>query len=408
MRILVVASTFPARHDDPVPAFVQDQLIAMKEVEPSLDIHVLAPHDGRSRTSTFVAHRHYTEHRFHYFWPRRAERLAGRGILPTLHANPLYYAVVPFFGAAETLALLRLVRRLRPDLVYAHWFTPQAIAARLVAAWTGTPFAYTTHAADVSVWKKVPLLGGPVVRRITRRAERVTAVSRRSMARLRQFFGDDEWAGMSSRTAIIPMGVHLPDADGLRPDEETDTLLFVGRLAEKKGVQYLLPAFARIMAELPAWRLVVAGDGPWLGHLRRQAEQLGLAQRVSFPGYVTGEAKDALIRSAGVYVVPSIVTPGGDAEGLPVSLMEGLAYGKICVASYESGADDILTHGVDGLMVTGGDVEGLAQALLDAATLPEESRRQMRVRARQTAEHLSWPRVARAYLDFVVHREEAP
>src|SRR5690242_3865100 len=101
MKLLVVASTFPAGDTDPVPAFVKDQLIAFKKARPSLRISVLAPHDRRSATAGFRRWPEYDEYRFHYFWPFVAEKLAGRGIMPALRANPLNYLLIPFLFLGE-------------------------------------------------------------------------------------------------------------------------------------------------------------------------------------------------------------------------------------------------------------------------------------------------------------------
>ena len=151
MRVLVAASTFAANDGDPVPAFVRDQIIALQDIQPDLKVSVLAPHDKRSGTKSFTRHDAYDEYRFHYFWPFSYEKLAGRGIMPALKANPLNYFLIPPFFLGEFIALHRLTRRIKPDVLYAHWFTPQGIVCRWVGFFTGTPFVFTTHASDVDV-----------------------------------------------------------------------------------------------------------------------------------------------------------------------------------------------------------------------------------------------------------------
>lgn len=401
MRILVAASTFPAHDDDPVPAFVRDQVIALKKYYPDDHYAVLAPHDKRSQTKSFTRHECYDEYRFHYFWPFSLEKLAGRGIMPALKANPLNYLLIPFLFIGEFIALLRLTRRLKPDILYAHWFTPQAITARLVSFFTRTPFVFTTHASDVDVWHKIPTIGKSIVRHTAARAQAITAVSSRSMGKLEAFFSPGAWRELRQRTIVIPMGIDLPAAaKKSRKKSAAPTIVFVGRLAEKKGVQYLLPAFAALQKELPKTRLTIGGDGPMLSSLKAQAKELGVSNSVSFPGYVSGSDKHTLIASSDVYVVPSIITKSGDAEGLPVSLMEGLSYGNICVATFESGADDILRDGKDGFLIPQKDSNALEKALKKALTLSTDDRRQMSVAATQTAQQFAWPKIARRYHEF--------
>ncbi len=402
-RILVVASTFPASETDSVPAFVRDQIVAMKKEDASLNFTVLAPHDIRSQTASFTAHEYYDEYRFHYAWPTSIEKLAGRGIMPALQANPLNYLLIPFLFAGELIALYRLRRVVKPDVLYAHWFTPQAINARVVGAATNTPFVFTTHASDVSVWRKLPLIGPLVVRAIVRKTTAFTAVSRRSMEKLASFFSDNEWERLKGRARVIPMGVNLPSATK-RPALPTgDDILFVGRLAEKKGVQYLLPAFKQLLENKPDATLTIAGDGPWLSRLKSQASELSLTDtQVRFAGYVTGKKRQRLVDSHAVYVVPSIITDDGDAEGLPVSLMEGLAAGKLCVATNESGADDIIADTKDGFLVAQRDSDALAAALLRALNLPTDERRKMAELAYDTAQQFSWPTIARQHIKFLL------
>lgn len=404
MKLLVVASTFPAGDTDTVPAFVKDQLIALRKARPSLHISVLAPHDRRSGTKSFTRWPAYDEYRFHYFWPFAAETLAGRGIMPALRANPLKYLLIPFLFVGEFFALLLLTKKLKPDVIYAHWFTPQGVVASWVSRMTGTPFVFTTHAADVDVWRTIPLLGRYLVRSTAGRAQAFTAVSRRSMERLQRFFSTEQWQVMQNKGAIIPMGVTLPGLSAQPKRSSQRVILFLGRLVEKKGVQYLLPAYAAARADLGDSLLVIAGDGPMLEQLKRQAAELGIGDSVLFKGFVSGADKDRLLQQADIYVVPSIIAVDGDAEGLPVSLMEGLAYGKLCIATAESGADDILTNGKDGFLIPQRDIKALSTALLQVAQLDPENREETQAAALQTARRFDWATVAARHYETLFER----
>ena len=138
-----------------------------------------------------------------------------------------------------------------------------------------------------------------------------------------------------------------------------------------------------------------------LEQLKRQATELGLGSQVHFTGFVSGADKAGLLQRADLYVVPSILTASGDAEGLPVSLMEGLAHGKICIATVESGADDILTDDRDGFLISGKNIEALAAALVQAARLDSERRSSMEVAARQTARQFAWATIAARHYEFL-------
>jgi glycosyltransferase involved in cell wall biosynthesis len=388
---------------------VRDQVVALSQLHPELAFSVLAPHDRRSATADFSGHDRYDEHRFHYVWPRRAETLAGRGIMPALRQNPALYATVPFLFLGEFLAALRLTRRIRPAVIYAHWFTPQAVIASWVSALTRTPFVFTTHASDVDVWRRIPFFGARLVRSVSRRALAISAVSTRSRDKLRAFLGQGD---QGSTIHVIPMGVSIPDLPTgpdaritLRRDRNLDSrfvLLSIGRLVEKKGLHHLLMALSSAGVHMPAWTLVVAGDGPLKDDLQQRASELGLSERVRFVGYVTGQEKDEWLHCADALVVPSVVASDGDAEGLPVALLEGLAHGLICVATNESGADDILTHGLDGFLCPEKDEDALAGLLLEICELDQTARTRIGMQARARAESFRWDTIAAAHYDLLL------
>jgi glycosyltransferase involved in cell wall biosynthesis len=405
-HVLVVASTFPAGPADTVPRFVYDQVIALARVRPQWRFTVLAPHDGRSVTADRTEHDAFTERRFHYLRPRRWQSLAGHGIMPAIRSNPLQILAVPALLWGEYRAIRSMVRQERPDIVYAHWFTPQAVCAAPVAARARIPLVFTTHASDVAVWGRFGGVGRALVSAVTRRAGRFTAVSETSMLRMKPFFDEAGWARVRERAQVIPMGVELTTgtvADDLgRASRGRRTVLFMGRLAEKKGVRFLLEAFATVQASMPDVDLVVAGDGPLRADLEARSRRLGLQDRVSFVGYRSGHAKDELYRRADVCVLPSIVTDDGDAEGLPVALLEALAYGVPTIASEASNAGEVVDSGVDAVVCPAGDAAALGRALEDMLSWPAERRAAMSTAARRTAQRFDWNHVAEQTAQFLL------
>src|SRR5690606_25869194 len=108
IHILVVTSTFPANSDDAVPTFVRDQIISLKNLNPSIKFTILAPHDFKSNTKSYQQTKYYDEYRYHYFWPFRVERLASSAIGPLLRKSKQYYLVLPFFALSQFFWLLLL------------------------------------------------------------------------------------------------------------------------------------------------------------------------------------------------------------------------------------------------------------------------------------------------------------
>lgn len=413
MKILITASTFPRRADDTLPAFVLDQALALMAANPGLEVHVLAPHDpGAARREVLKG---VPVHRFRYAWPERAQRLVYPAILPNLAAHPWLILQVPLLFVAEFVATFRLCRSLRPDVLYSHWFTPQAVTGALVARLLSIRHVFTTHSSDVAVWHRVPWLGPRIVRAVVGGAAAGTAVSRRTLGRLRAFFTDGQWQAVAHKLHVLPMGV---PADAVVPgagDEAADrmaaraaaraafglgdepALVFLGRLTPKKGLSVLVDALWGLVATRPGFTCLIAGEGELRGELEH-AIAGGLSRHVRLLGHVAGERKQQLLRAADVFVVPSVVAQDGDVEGLPVALLEGLAAGRVCIASDASGADDILTRGVDGFIVPAGDADALRAALIGALELDPQARQRLEDRARARAAEFRWPALAGRYL----------
>jgi len=139
-------------------------------------------------------------------------------------------------------------------------------------------------------------------------------------------------------------------------------ILYVGRLVEKKGGELLIRAFARVRSLVPDAELVMAGDGPLESRFRAAAAQAGVA--VQFLGSVSREEVKRQIDSARVFCLPSITAANGDAEGLPISILEAQACGVPVVTSARGGVTEGIIPGVTGFGFAEGDVDALGDRLL--------------------------------------------
>ena len=152
-------------------------------------------------------------------------------------------------------------------------------------------------------------------------------------------------------------------------------LVFLGYLSARKGVPELLEALASpALAALP-WRATLAGGGP-VDEFRARAAALGLADRVAFPGWIDQPAASALCAAADILVLPS------HAEGLAMSVLEGLAHGLAVVATPVGAHAEVIEPEQSGLLVPPGDVAALAAALARVVGDPA-LRERLRAGARQ-------------------------
>jgi glycosyltransferase involved in cell wall biosynthesis len=142
---------------------------------------------------------------------------------------------------------------------------------------------------------------------------------------------------------------------GAGPEETL--VLAVGRLVEKKGFDVLLEGASRVQG----LRVAIAGEGDLRPDLERRAAALGVA--VTFVGDLDQTEVSEALAAADIVAVPSVVDRAGNVDGLPTTLLEAAAAGRPVVASDIAGIPEVITEGVNGLLVRERDAAGLADAL---------------------------------------------
>ena len=137
------------------------------------------------------------------------------------------------------------------------------------------------------------------------------------------------------------------------------TIISAGRFAKEKCYDILIDAFANVLKKHPEYRLILCGDGPMLPEYKNQIAQLGIQDKVSFPGYVKSVSN--AVREEGIFVLSSLY------EGIPNSLIEAMAVGIPCVSTDCSpGGPRFLTNnGERGLLIPTRDVNAMTKALLE-------------------------------------------
>jgi glycosyltransferase involved in cell wall biosynthesis len=139
-------------------------------------------------------------------------------------------------------------------------------------------------------------------------------------------------------------------------------LVYIGRLAPRKGLTELLEGFALLRAEGVAARLAIVGSGPEEGRLKVRAKALGVGAGVSFPGPAYGEDKARLLSLSDVLLLPSY------SEGLPYSLLEAMAAGVVPVVTRVGAIPDVMRAGTHGLFVPVRDAKAIAGAVAELAS----------------------------------------
>jgi GalNAc-alpha-(1->4)-GalNAc-alpha-(1->3)-diNAcBac-PP-undecaprenol alpha-1,4-N-acetyl-D-galactosaminyltransferase len=162
-----------------------------------------------------------------------------------------------------------------------------------------------------------------------------------------------------ARGVVIPNPVPRPPAPSKDLPRKSSALRIVsmGRLSPVKGFDVLINAFTLANARVPHWHLDIWGGGPERPALEQMVNDLGMSEQIRFPG-ITDHPFD-ILRNADLFVMSS------HAEGFPNALAEAMACGLPVISTRFGGAaDDIITDGVDGVLVPPGNPQALADAMV--------------------------------------------
>ena len=239
---------------------------------------------------------------------------------------------------------------------------------------------------------------GPLVRRWNQMLDGRIAVSESARATVSRY--------IPGSYRVIPNGINYrlfsePAGPPEHLRERAPTILFVGRLEARKGVQILLKSFQTLKQRIPTLRLVIVGEGSLGRSLRRWAREHGLRD-VWFEGYKSRELLPGYYHNADIFCSPST-----ENESFGITLLEAMAAGRPVVATEGNGSQTMGHDGETGLVVRPGDPQALAIALerlLEDRGLAER----LGVAAQMRAREFDWAIVAQNITDYYAEVARAP
>lgn len=268
--------------------------------------------------------------------------------------------------------IARTFKRLKVDHIHAHWGSTTATMAWIISELTNIPFSVTLHRWDIAE--------NNMLKTKAERALFFRFISEDGRIEALSLVGDK----YQYKFKIIHVGVRIPQKQGGINEQLSRpfTIACPANLVLKKGHKYLIKACSLLVKQgIGGFRCLIIGDGPLENAIREQIEKEGLNDFVKLLGRIPHNVLLEMYErgEVDVVVLPSIITEDKEKEGIPVALMEAMAYGIPVISTATGGIPELLNGGA-GLLVPSASSEALAEAILQLMS-DQELREVLRNRA---------------------------
>jgi len=287
----------------------------------------------------------------------------------------------------------------KPDILHGHWSFPSGYIAYILAKLFGKKSIVTIHGNDLTILKRFKLIKKFVVHGLNKSI--VIANSRYTKDELIEL-------GVSPnniKIILVPTDFvkHGQTNEKLKEfrrkitDDSSKIILFVGRLVEVKGIEYLIKSLPEIKSQ--NIHLVIAGDGVLMNQLQNLTKSLDLEKKVTFFGEANREDLGMLHGISDVLVCPSIVDSKGMTEHLGLVIPEAMESGLAVIATSVGGIVDTVKNKVNGLLVEQKNPKAIANAI-EKYFSNEELKKKMIENSKKTVLEFSPSTIAKKYYEI--------
>jgi len=297
------------------------------------------------------------------------------------------------FMLSASLSALSLIPHFNPDATLAFFGVPSGVVALFIKLIRKIPYIVSLRGGDVPGFRPYDFLFyhkvlAPLLRVVWKNASAIVANSNglRDLA-----------LTFDSRfdIPIIPNGVDFEVYKTESRNEPSLLLLSAGRVVYQKGFDLAMRALAGIKDI--EWKWQIAGDGPQMDALKSLAQELGIADRVTFLGWQSQADLIKQYQRANLFLFPS------RHEGMPNALLEAMASGLPVIASRIAGNEELVVDGETGILVPSEDVDALRTAIRKLMTDIPLRQQMGHASRRRVEEHYSWENTAKQYAFLLEH-----
>ncbi|PCI70325.1 MAG: glycosyl transferase family 1 [Piscirickettsiaceae bacterium] len=288
----------------------------------------------------------------------RVPRIEQRNGIEVFHPR---YLVILKVGMSITPLFLALsgykqIKRMiadgyKPDVIDAHYFYPDGVAAALIGQWLNIPITITARGSDINLLPKFALPKKMILWAAKKSMMNIT-VSQALKKEMQKLGVPEEKITVLRNGVDLETFKILPDVRKQRGGD-TKQLISVGNLIELKGHHLVIEA----LQELPNVELNIIGEGPKEADLKQLASHLGVDDRVHFLGYKTHRQLAELYNQADALILAS------SREGMPNVLLEAMACGTPVIATNVGGAEEVITDKVAGILLNERSIDEIVKAI---------------------------------------------
>ena len=350
MKIAYILHTFPKISE----SFILNEIVEL--IKKGHDISIFSMHRPKEKVMHREVENYKILERTHYFTllpSIKAPFHYIRYLMKTLYngglMSPLKLLKIPYFAAA--------IEETRADLIHTH-FAFMGKAARKISHVTGVPYSLTTHAVDIYM--------NPDFKELRETMDDAAVVV--TISDYNKNYLEKE-VKTKSRIEVVRCGIDLAKFDVRKRSRGTKNkkkikLLCVGRLIEKKGIEYLIKALPLLLVSVPDCELTIIGSGPLYKDLLKLTRALGVGRNVYFKSSVSDAELTQYYIDSDIFVLPCVIARNGDRDGIPVSIMEAIAMGLPVISTNISGIPELVKDGA-GILVPPKDEKAIADAIIE-------------------------------------------
>lgn len=392
-NILVLTSSFPKSKKDHGSQFVYE---LSQRLSVYHNITILCPHTKNTEKKEFF--NKIKVIRFQYA-PEILENIAyNDGIIDNLKKNRWLYLLLPFFFISQTLIVYKLIKDNKVDIIHVHWIIPQGIP--ILLNWRfikkkSVKIITTSHGSDLYAFNN--LFGTYLKKQILNISSALTVVS----GSMKKFV--EKNYKLKKPVTVIPMGTNFNTL--FKPsskEKDKNKLLFVGRLIEIKGVDYLIESLKYITNEFPDIQLTIIGNGSEKSKLSRIVEKNELEKHIHFVAHLDQKQLLKYYQTSTIAVFPFIKdNKSQQEEGFGLVVVEAMGCGCPVIVGNVSSMKDIVVNNKNGIITDVKEPEELARTIITLLKSPELQKKFSLNSRRHVIKHFSWEQTSNNFLSLI-------